>query len=248
MSKTITITHSPCKDDETPFSYQEDGFIRWVDEVFQENYKKPRDTPFPTLEQAFTLLDQMGYRYEVKEQKPTACYVYTCKSTSNLQPMEKGDKTLFCADCCVLWKEHDAACKKIGIDPWDETFVVFRAGALAERARNPGRPVEIVPLDGFKTVITEDGVPINPQPLVFVPALPVDKEADERAAKWEAEHRGEIKTKKLLSKPEKLLKRITEVVEPSKLEEEDENYDWNRADLLGILHDVRAILFRNEVA
>jgi len=41
--RKVTITYSPCKDDEVPFTYEEEGFIRWFDEVFQEGYKKTPD-------------------------------------------------------------------------------------------------------------------------------------------------------------------------------------------------------------
>ena len=63
--KLITITHSPCEDDKVPFSYDKDGFIGWIDEVFQEGYKKP-ETPLPSLEDCLDILNGAGYHYRVE--------------------------------------------------------------------------------------------------------------------------------------------------------------------------------------
>ena len=61
------------------------------------------------------------------------CYTYTCKNiTQGLMPSGKAE---YCSECRAMIAPHEAACKEIGVESWDETFVVFREGAWAERAR-----------------------------------------------------------------------------------------------------------------
>jgi len=148
----VVITHSPCEDDEIPATYEVQGFIRWVDEVLQANYKKPKETPWPTFKQCIELIELHGYKHRIDVVKPTLCYTYTCDGAEDLQqlppkplPNDYMDVYVdeyssnvpgggfFCADCRILWPLHEAACKKVGVTAWDETFVVFREGVLAER-------------------------------------------------------------------------------------------------------------------
>jgi hypothetical protein len=68
MSKLYTITAVPILcEDEVPYSYDEDGFVRWVDEVFMEGYKKPDDAPFPSVGECLDLLEGQGYTVEVSD-------------------------------------------------------------------------------------------------------------------------------------------------------------------------------------
>lgn len=61
----FTVTYSPCPDDKVPFSYEEDGLISWVDEVFLEGYKQdqsaPEGAPFPSLDECLDILLTNGY-------------------------------------------------------------------------------------------------------------------------------------------------------------------------------------------
>lgn len=64
-----TVTHSPCETDETPFSYEEDAFIGWVDEVFCEGYKRAdadTDGRPQTAKEAIDILESYGYDVEVE--------------------------------------------------------------------------------------------------------------------------------------------------------------------------------------
>ena len=66
--KTYTIIEVPADcEDETPYSYEEVGFVRWVDEVFLEGYKKGNDAPFPTPNECLNILRAAGYVVEVEE-------------------------------------------------------------------------------------------------------------------------------------------------------------------------------------
>jgi hypothetical protein len=66
--KLYTVTYSPCESDETPFSYEEDAFIGWVDEVFCEGYKREDDDlegrP-QTAQEAIDIIVEHGYRIKV---------------------------------------------------------------------------------------------------------------------------------------------------------------------------------------
>ena len=67
-SKTLyRVTASPYPaDEDLPWEYEEEAFIRWVDEVFDEGYKKPEDAPFPSVDKCLSLLEAAGYTVEVK--------------------------------------------------------------------------------------------------------------------------------------------------------------------------------------
>jgi len=71
MTKTVTVHYSPCKDDETPFSYEEDSFVGWVYEVFLEGYKTDGDgkplTPIPSFEEATDIIAGAGYLFYVED-------------------------------------------------------------------------------------------------------------------------------------------------------------------------------------
>lgn len=68
MSKLYTIVAVPALcEDEVPYSYAENGFVHWVDEVFMEGYKKPDDAPFPSAEECLKLLEGQGYTVEVSD-------------------------------------------------------------------------------------------------------------------------------------------------------------------------------------
>ena len=58
---------SPVEADESPADYEEDGLVRWVDEVFMEGYKKGEGEPFPSLEECLELLVLQGYGVEEVE-------------------------------------------------------------------------------------------------------------------------------------------------------------------------------------
>lgn len=59
------------------------------------------------------------------------CYTYTCRGVvTNPDPV---GKARYCDECRDMLDAHDAACEEIGIEAWDETFVVFRAGVLFAR-------------------------------------------------------------------------------------------------------------------
>ena len=47
-----------------PWEYTENSFIRWVDEVFLEGYKKGEDAPFPSPEEALNGVREAGYTVE----------------------------------------------------------------------------------------------------------------------------------------------------------------------------------------
>jgi len=70
----------------------------------------------------------------VRETDPVGsllCYTYTCEKTVP-PPLDSG-KAEYCPECKEMLAPHEEACKEMGIEPWDETFVIFRAGVLAER-------------------------------------------------------------------------------------------------------------------
>lgn len=66
----ITVTHSPCPTDQTPFSYDEGAFIDWVDEVFCEGYKR-EDSDLEgrpqTLEDAMGIVENAGYHLQLRK-------------------------------------------------------------------------------------------------------------------------------------------------------------------------------------
>ena len=68
MAKLYRVTDSPCSDDETPFAYNEDGFVGWVDEVFLEGYKQSEGTSFPSVGECLDILEGAGYVVEVIEE------------------------------------------------------------------------------------------------------------------------------------------------------------------------------------
>ena len=49
-----------------PWEYTENSFIRWVDEVFLEGYKKGENAPFPSPEEALNVVREAGYTVEVE--------------------------------------------------------------------------------------------------------------------------------------------------------------------------------------
>ena len=59
------------------------------------------------------------------------CYTYVCSNTTNLMPSGKAE---YCEECFAMIEPYEKACNELGIEPWDETFVVFRAGFLAAGA------------------------------------------------------------------------------------------------------------------
>lgn len=73
--KLVTILASPCKDDKPPFSYNEDAFIDWVDEVFHEGYKLAKGATHDrygmkrptTLQEAIASVELHGYEVEVTQ-------------------------------------------------------------------------------------------------------------------------------------------------------------------------------------
>jgi len=67
MIKQYTIVAVPdgCEDT-VPSSYEEIGFVRWVDEVFMEGYKKPANTTMPSVEECLDLLESAGYTVVVE--------------------------------------------------------------------------------------------------------------------------------------------------------------------------------------
>lgn len=80
MSKLYRVTspnEAGCEPDDSPADYEEDGLIRWVDEVFQEGYKhilgtnhcadcaRNVEAPFLVLAECLGLLEGAGYTVEV---------------------------------------------------------------------------------------------------------------------------------------------------------------------------------------
>lgn len=64
----IRVTKSPHQEDyeddnPPPWDYEEDGFVRWVDEVFLEGYKTD-DTIGLTVEEAVSTIEELGYEVE----------------------------------------------------------------------------------------------------------------------------------------------------------------------------------------
>jgi len=63
-----TVTYSPCETDETPFSYEEDAFIGWVDEIFCEGYKRDEDDMEGRPQTAqVDIIEDQDYVVEVNE-------------------------------------------------------------------------------------------------------------------------------------------------------------------------------------
>jgi hypothetical protein len=66
----------------------------------------------------------------MENENEPSCYTYTCKSKTGLMPV---GTVKYCSDCHSMLALHDVACEVIGVQPWDETFVIFRAGVIAGR-------------------------------------------------------------------------------------------------------------------
>ena len=75
------------------------------------------------------------------------CYTYTCKNT---YPDPHGALAVprYCSECQSMLSSHETACKEIGVQPWDETFVLFRAGVFVGRkqAEQPAKAEQQVDL------------------------------------------------------------------------------------------------------
>ena len=62
---TIVAVPSTCED-EVPYAYDENGFVRWVDEVFLEGYKH-ENAPMPDIDEAVEIVEGYGYEVEVSD-------------------------------------------------------------------------------------------------------------------------------------------------------------------------------------
>lgn len=73
--RNVTVLVSPCEDDETPFSYDEEAFIEWVDEVFCEGYKLAEHETHnrygqkrpASVSEAVAIIESHGYKVEVSD-------------------------------------------------------------------------------------------------------------------------------------------------------------------------------------